>query len=101
VLGIWRPPPRDGMIAEIAGDTKTPHHVTPSRIACSFAKIRSSAIFDFCLSGQNISILNVRTYNSDSLSIHRTLRASRCVLPSFQHSPALDILFLIFCGSDP
>ena len=47
---------------------------------------------------KNISILNVSTYNSDSSSIHRTLRTSRCVSPSFQHTLPLDIFqrFLIF-----
>ena len=43
------------------------------------------------LGGPNISILDVCTCNSDSLNIHRTLRTSRCVLPSFQHSLPLDI----------
>ena len=54
------------------------------------------------LGGQNIPILNVSTYNSDSSSIHRTLRTSRCVLPSFQHSLPLDIFqrFLIFWNGD-
>ena len=39
---------------------------------------------------------HLRTCNSDSLSIHRTLRTSRCVLPSFQHSLPLDIFQRIF-----
>jgi hypothetical protein len=43
------------------------------------------------------SILNVNMCNSDSVSIHRTRRISRCVLPSFQRSLPLDIFqqFLI------
>src|SRR5262245_53292568 len=43
------------------------------------------------LGGQNISILNVCTHNSDSSSSHRTLRTFRCALPSLQHSLPLDI----------
>ena len=45
-------------------------------------------------------ILNVSTYNSDSSSIHRTLRTSRCVLPSFQHSLPQDMFQRILWNGD-
>ena len=45
---------------------------------------------------RSIFILNVSMYNPDSLSIHRTLRTSRCVLPSFHASLPLDIFQRFF-----